>query len=159
MPIKNEYKYDGVLVERFGKYYRLKKYTTYLREGGLIYAYKKHAIDRYSDDIVYETAIERDYKVVKDTPFLSEDQLLEMMSSSTKEKQPLKDRIKELTNEIGVLSSEIEEIDKKYDIENKCEHRWEKNGEEEYNEGRSTKRFYVCSICGKEDIQHWHSVF
>lgn len=162
-PVKNEYKYDGILVEKNGTYSRLKKYTTYLKANVLVYAYKKYDIKRYSNDMVYETEIGIDYKIVENSPFLSEEKLNEEIKNCNNEKRPLLDKIKslkkELEKEIEVSETKIKEINKKYDIDNKCEHKWEENGKEEYNEGKSTKMFYVCAICEKEDTHYWHKLF
>ena len=125
----------------------------------MVFADKKHNIARYSDDLVYETSIGNEHKLVTEYPFLNQESIDELISKREEEKTPLIKKIVELKGEIKNCEEQVKKIDLSYDLENKCGHYWEENGEEDYNDGKSTKKFYYCTTCGKEDTQYWHKMF
>lgn len=147
---------DGQLVKKNdGLFYRLKRYTTYNKAQGLVYAYKLCGIKRFTDDLVYEHELDDEYEIVE-SPFLSVEEIEEIQSKKYEEEKPFRTKINEANEIIKESQKAIGEIEKNYNIENKCGHIWEENGEEEYNEGKSTKKFYTCMTCGKEDTHYWH---
>lgn len=158
-PIPNIFQYDWQLVVNEWKYARLYRYTTYLENWKLTYAYKKKDIARHSDDLVYESEIGSKYIVVTEAPFLERSNIESLLNDREEKKSIFSKKIEEYKNLIKEAEGKLKDIDNEYDIGSKCEHVWILEYEEETNNWKTTKRKYVCECCWKEDNQFWHSLF
>ncbi len=149
---------DGTLVKDKDTYFSLIKYTTYSRDGKLVFAYKKCGVKRFDDGMVYENEIGDRYILVEDSPFLSVEKVQELIDKLDTETQPYRASVREKENEIEGLKKTIKDIEKTYDISSKCQHKWELDFEEEINDGRTTHKSYLCETCGAEDNHYWHKL-
>lgn len=156
-PVPNKYQYDNSIVIKWWKYYTLKKYTTYLKEWILVYAYKAHAVDRHTDDMIYEYQIWKDYVIAWEIPFLSDEEVQKLLEKKEDLLAPHNDKISELKKLIKEEERKISDIEKEYSTDGKCFHEWELHHEEE--DWKRTTREYYCTKCNKIDRQNWYSLF
>lgn len=149
---------EGTLVKKKNNFFYLKHYTTYLKEGKLVYAYTTIGINRFDDSMEYEYRIDSDYEVNPEAPYLTEEELEIEINKQTIEERPLYAELKEAKEKVAQLESSIKEVEKKYDIKSKCKHEWELDQENEINEGKTTEKIYYCDKCGSSDTHYWHSL-
>lgn len=157
-PILDEWVHDGKTVEKNGRYFVLEKYTVYQNEFGLVRAYKGIGVERFSDDLVYETEVGKTYNIVENSPFLNEEEIHKLMDKIDAERVPILSEIRELEEKISGLKNNLKDITEKYQIDKKCKHKWELNYENEIDDGKTTEKVYYCQICEKEDTHYWHKL-
>lgn len=132
------------------------KYTDviycWLRDGipTLVYKYKQNS-PRFSDECIYRKDIDN-YEVVEDGHFSSPEDIDNDIWDIDKESKPLKDKIKELQNQVDEINK------KKNSVYDKCFHDWELGEEEDTGRnflGNGKKMECYCKICGKEQTSYY----